>query len=78
MKDFPHDALASYGIAAQSPDDFVANLIDLAPDVICDAAKLHRTSLKRPAMTVDEYLASLERQKLPASVAKLRANADLL
>ena len=34
LKDFPHENLERYGIEAQHPDEFVSNLIDLAPSQV--------------------------------------------
>ncbi len=78
LKDFPQSELAPHGVTAQHLDDFAADLFDLAAKAVCAAAKQHRESMKRPAKTVEEYLELLERQRLPATVAKLRANAELL
>ena len=72
LNDFPAHALAPFGIEAQHPDDFLMHQLDLAPDIVCLAAKRQRESLKRPPMTVDEYLASLERQGLTRTVLTLR------
>ena len=78
LKDFPEDALRPYGIEAQHPDDFLAFQLDLAPNLVCAAAKKQRSSLKNPPMSVEEYLASLERQGLPQTVSSLREFAELI
>jgi hypothetical protein len=78
LKDFPEDALKPYGIEAQHPDEFLNCQLDLAPNVVCSAAKKQRTSLKNPPMNVEEYLASLERQGLPQTVSSLREFAELI
>jgi hypothetical protein len=36
------------GMEAQHPDEFITHLIDLAPPVICEAAKRQRMNLKNP------------------------------
>src|SRR5690606_37773819 len=36
MKYFPGTVLAQYGIEARNPDDFMLNLLDLAPNRFCD------------------------------------------
>ena len=77
LKDFPEEALQKYRIQAQHPDEFLRCLLDLAPNVVCDAAKKHRSSLKNPPMSVEEYLASLKRQQLNQTVSCLRGYADL-
>lgn len=52
LKDFPDEALKPFGIEAQEPDDFLIYQLDLAPNVLCAAAKSHRESLKNPPHTV--------------------------
>ena len=78
LRDFPEDALKPYGIEAQHPDEFLTYQLDLAPNVVCTAAKRHRGSLKNPPMNVEEYLASLERQGLAQTVSSLREYAELI
>ena len=72
LKDFPDEVLQRYEMEAQHPDEFILHLIDLAPDAVMDAAETHRQSLKNPPKSVEEFLASLEAQGLPQSVAALR------
>jgi len=72
LGDFPEDALTTYGIEAQHPDEFLAHLLDVAPGAVTAAAKRQRESLKNPPKTGDEFLAILEQQGLAATVAALR------
>ena len=78
LKDFPQDALVQHGIEAQHPDDFLAHQLDLAPDIVCAAAKRQRQSLRKPPMSVQRYLASLKRQGLAQTVLRLREFAELV
>lgn len=78
LKHFPADKLKPYGIEAQHPDEFLTHQLDLAPNIVCAAAKTHRASLKKPPMTADEFLSALERQGLPQTVSELRRFADLI
>ena len=78
LKDFPEDALKPYGIEARHPDEFLTYQLNLAPNVVCAAAKRQRGSLKYPPLNVEEYLASLERQGLPQTVSSLRVYAELI
>lgn len=77
LADFPADTLAPFGIAAQHPDDFLASLLDVAPDPVCAAVKGQRESLCNPPKTADELLATLEAQGLTQTVARLRPFATL-
>lgn len=72
VRDFPADILTPFEIEAQHPDDFVTQLLDLAPAIVPEAARRHRESLKNPAKTIEEYLLTLERQGLTRTVSVLR------
>lgn len=73
LRDFPRRALAPFGIAAQSPDDFLCALLDAHPEqmvaIIADqAAALKRTPktpqdvLEALGMTVPRFAAGLRRR----------------
>ena len=72
LKDFPTESLQQFEVEAQSPDEFVLNLLDLAAEDVYEAAEAHRLSLKNPPKTVAEYLSTLESEGLVRTVAKLR------
>lgn len=72
LRDFPASALKPYAIEAQHPDEFVLNLIDLAPMVVGQVIVEQAASKKKPPMTVDDVLTALERRGLVRSVAMLR------
>ena len=72
LKDFPNEVLQQYEMEGLHPDEFILQLIDVAPDVVMDAAETHRQSLKNPPKSIEEFHASLEAQGLAKSVAALR------
>jgi len=78
LKDFPDKYLAQFDIEAQHPDQFIAYLIDLAPDIVCRSIKRLRESLKSPPKTVLEYLNILNKQSLPKTVAWLKKHKTLI
>jgi predicted nucleic acid-binding protein len=78
LSDFPEAVLQPYGVEAWHPDAFIAHLMDLEPDIVCAAARKHRTSLKHPPKTVAEYLSTLERNGLPLTAARLQGYATLI
>lgn len=78
LKDFPQQRLGPYGIEAQHPDEFVVHLLDLSPGLVCAAVRRQRSNLRRPPFSVDEFLATLERQRLPETVARLRSFEELI
>jgi hypothetical protein len=78
LKDFPEEALRPYGIESQHPDDFLMLQLDLAPNIVCAAAKRHRASLKNPPKDVEGYLVTLEAQGLVQTVSGLSKFAELI
>jgi len=72
LKDFPADALKPCNLAAQHPDDFIVDLLDLHLAGVLEAAANHRRSLKNPPKSANEYLDTLLGQGLTQSVAVLR------
>jgi hypothetical protein len=72
VRDFPADALTPFGVEAQHPDDFLLQLLDLAPGAVAGAARNHRESLKNPPKSIEQYLNTLEAQGLTQSVSVLR------
>ena len=59
LSDFPGHAFANFGIEAQHRDDFVLAFLETFPQLVLEAAKAHRASLKNPPKTQEEYLAEL-------------------
>ncbi len=72
LKDFPSKDLAPLGIEAQAPDDFVLNLIDLAPGTVASIVNEQASALKAPPQTRGQLLERLLENGLIGSVAKLR------
>jgi hypothetical protein len=78
IRDFPQEILKPYGIEAIHPDDFISHQLGLYPVVVCRAARQQRLSLKKPPLSIEEFLASLGRQGLPQTVASLREHAEFI
>lgn len=78
LKDFPASALAKYDIEALHPDDFIVHQMGISQPTVISAAKRHRARLQNPVISPDKYLATLEGQKLPQTVAILRGYAELI
>jgi hypothetical protein len=72
LSDCPGHVLANFRIEAQHPDAFVLALLETSPDLVLQAARTHRASLKNPPKTQEEYLAELDGQGLTKSVSVLR------
>nr|WP_202802898.1 hypothetical protein [Singulisphaera acidiphila] len=78
LKDFPSESLDPYGVEARHPDEFIADLLDLNASAVCTAIKTVRARLARPPRTAEEYLETLERQRLTETVAALRDYVGLI
>jgi hypothetical protein len=78
LRHFPAEILSSFDMEARHPDDFLLDLFDLAPGAVCTAVKRQRESLRNPAKTAPELLATLESQGLTQTVSRLREFIDLL
>ena len=61
--------LAPFGVTALTPDDFVCRLLDSG--IVAAAAAEQQAALSRPALSVDEYLDALRRNRLPGVAAAL-------
>ncbi len=72
LRDFPRETLGNFNIEAQHPDDFVMAVLEAFPELVLEAARNHRASLKSPSKTPDEYLAELDAQGVGKTVIALR------
>ena len=71
LSDFPQAALAPYGIRALHPDLFLLELLEATPEIFISAIRTHRTALKNPHRTPDDYLARLIENALRNTAAHL-------
>lgn len=72
LKDFPNLVLATYGVEAVHPDEFILDLINLDSTKVCQAAQKQRKTLKNPPLTLAQYLDNLSRQGLSQTATALR------
>lgn len=72
LKDFPEDVLSRYDIEALHPDTFVLRLLDAVPMDVVSAAAEHRENLKNPPKSAEDYLGTLEQQRLTGTATRLR------
>lgn len=71
LKDFPAPALGAFGIEVLHPDDFVMDLLDLNRALVLSAVTMQRSNLRKPPMSVDDYLEALMRQGMAQTVKEL-------
>lgn len=60
IKDFPEDILKKFNIEAKKADNFIADTISLDERVSKDIIRNMRLRLKKPEMTPQEFIKSLE------------------
>lgn len=75
LKHFPEKALAPFGIEAQSPDEFLSNLVDLDGRLMEQIIRSQAQDLHQPPMTVDDVLAMIE-QSAPEFALAMRARTS--
>jgi len=72
LSDFPAEALEPHGVRAEHPDAFILDLLETDLEAVIQAVRDQRSSLRSPAVTADELLATLEKQRLTQTVRRLR------
>lgn len=78
LQDFPANALASFHIEAQHPDEFIAHVLTLDPSAAITAIKEMRARLVKPPFTAEEFLELLARQGLAKTVTILEEHVGLI
>lgn len=73
LKDFPAAYLASFGLTAKSPDDFLTDIIDLDTEQAIQAFKEMVLYRRNPAMNEFEVLDSLRKSGLTDTANYLHA-----
>lgn len=74
-RDFPAATLAAYGLETRDPDEFLSTLYDENAALFWKAAERQRLFLKNPPRSQEEFWATLEAQRLPETVKRLRQHA---
>lgn len=78
LRDFPAALLASHGLRAATPDQWIAGLIEDRRTEMVRILREARLSLKQPPLTAAEYLATLHSQGLTSSCLLLEPFLDEL
>ena len=72
LRDFPDSVLSQFGIKAQSPDQFVQDLVHTAYDQVVHTITRQAAALSRPPQSYNQLLDRLARVGLPETVAAIR------
>jgi len=75
LPDFPAALLAPYGIAPLHPDIFLSALFEDEPALFLQAVQRHRASLRNPPKDADEYLQTLQVNRLIGLALRLSGYA---
>lgn len=76
LADFPPEALERFNIEAQGPDQFVLDVVNLAPARVAAVVQQQSAALRNPPRTVEELLDDLSDTGLPRAAAALRSSFD--
>ena len=69
---YPEGQLQRYNIEAQSPDEFVINVLELAPARVVSIVQDQAQALTRPEMTFEDLLDRFRAVGLPRAAAAIR------
>lgn len=72
LRHFPDAVLEPFNIEAQSPDEFVIHVLELAPARVVSIVRDQARALARPETTVEELVERLRGVGLPRAAAALR------
>jgi hypothetical protein len=74
LADFPDAVLGPLGLHAVGPDDFLLDLLDLAPGRMRGIVQEQAAATSRPALDVDDVLIALGRAGAPRFASEVRAS----
>lgn len=72
VSDFPPAALRPYEVEAVTPDAFLLDQLDLAPDLVIEVLQQQVGDHRRPPTDIDGLLDALERAGVPEFVKEVR------
>jgi len=75
LRDFPATALKTYGLRTRTPDAFLADVYDHAPDLAVSSLLNARRNLNRSRVSAPEFIDILSNQKLTQLVKRLKKNS---
>lgn len=77
VRDFRRETLAGFGVEAVHTDDFVLDLLDLAPGAVLRALTEQAVGLRNPPVSLPEVLTALEVGLVRGSVSEARRRFGL-
>lgn len=71
-KDFPEEILKKHGMHTRHPDEFLLDILGIDEEGCIGAIQTDISHYKAPPLTVDDYLASLDKAGVPKTAAFLK------
>lgn len=68
--------VAPHTVLAIHPDDFILSLYEAAPQEVIAVIKKHRSELRKPPKTVEQYLDTFHKIPLAKTVVALKSHLD--
>lgn len=78
LRDFPAQILGAFGVVAESPDKFLADLVIEQPLEVVGVFRRMRERFKKPPMSIDNFFESLAKHQLVQTARQLERYRDLL
>ncbi|MCL2714112.1 MAG: PIN domain-containing protein [Alphaproteobacteria bacterium] len=72
LRDFPAFELGKFGLVGQSPDVFLANLYERAPEMLVESLAKARSNLRRTRVSAAEFIDILQYQRLTKLAEQMR------
>lgn len=76
LADFPKSIVGSCGIEVWTPDDLLMNLLGKKHEMVIQVMHEHRATLKNPPKSAEDYLDTLNQQKLVRTVAMVKKTKE--
>lgn len=76
VKDFPEKTLQVFGLEVVDPDCFLRDMLDLFPKAMLSVIQEQAADTKRPPLSVEGVLKSLERAGVPEFAADVQQRLD--
>jgi hypothetical protein len=73
LRDFPATALKKHGLRRQTPDAFLSDLYDQAPDLVVGSLANARRNLNKSRVSASGFIAILTNQKLGQLAKRVRS-----
>jgi hypothetical protein len=73
LRDFPATALKKYGLRRQTPDAFLAEFYDQAPDLTVGSLANVRRNLNKSRVSASDFIDILDNQKLGQLAKRVRS-----